>query len=535
MSNKNILQIKMKKAIKECSEIIKNGDENDKEKCKAKTLIFFETALKEQNITLFSTEEIDKYANDYNSAFWEDVEVETMEKLFEMGGAKSSDGDKKKNEDILEDLKKNIDENNERKKKEGKKNQVSGVAFRHSLSSSKKMVNSGKRNKKIKKMGWLFPFYAFIMEDEYVTDQIEIDKLKKYKLLFIALLILGENKNEKNKCMTDALLSIAKSNIEELINQPTDWIEEFEKLIEQDAADILNYLHDEKNQLNYEKAYDQISLFCGNLNKIETEVRIKNNYYCGLQKIIDYKKWFKDKLNDIDKFTESKQNEMQDKIIRCLDMMKKDNKKWRGEKIKSPNYQYLIDIVHYSEEKNIIFNKALFLKSLDDLTDWVLYEQWLNAAKNGEDNIVAGRIDYRFYSGIALREEGNSIFAQKNMPDLATRSNFIDNDFWRNADLFKTELVEMLSKPMEKCMAKDKEKYREYLKNDDFERYNEVYERLFHSNERIMENRGKLYRFVNTVYGEAKNGLSSFCEEDDIDDDEYDRCCESLGMPFERE
>jgi hypothetical protein len=175
--------------------------------------------------------------------------------------------------------------------------------------------------------------------------------------------------------------------------------------------------------------------------------------------------------------------------------------KWKGEKVSSTDLQYLKAAIEYAKAEKIVFNKSLLVKAIDDLTNWVLYEQYVSYAKKNHpkgEKYGAGRIDYYKYSGIALREISNET-VKYGATGIAVAPDRLNNYFWTIVEMLKNELIDKYKS----IQSGERVKY-----GDHFKYHLAVYERLFRKKQTDLGTKKMLCDFLIELYGWKQIGES---------------------------
>lgn len=137
----------------------------------------------------------------------------------------------------------------------------------------------------------------------------------------------------------------------------------------------------------------------------------------------------------------------------CIEILcNNSNETWRKQKIFSADLEYLKGIVKYASEHGITYSRALLLKCLDELTDWVTYSQYVDSMGPDGHKDRAGRTDFVMYTGVALRQvsietAGGSNDTEDNLydiGDLVFDTDELNGGFWHYAEVLKNELAERL-------------------------------------------------------------------------------------------
>ena len=470
----------MEKVIELCEKAVKRqGKKVSIDLLQGYTLEFFQKAFEVQILLpqeIFNSEEnIQKY----NDALWEDIEVDLLQRQIEGYNMPTSSSEREKYITNIRNLKAEIEENNQRKTARNSDKSKKNLAFRYWVGDRTQdyaVISDTRKDVPKDSLGWaLFPYYAFIWEDGYVPNEIGIERVKYFKPVYILSMFLGESSNTRGHCMFQAFITQVNHNYRRFTGKSrserresnaqiakrkdkaaTEWVTEFVSSIEKLHATVsvkIAEMKKSKKPLSEEvivlireicEAYMDFSHH--RIGEMLNEIEAINHDRNGQMEIDECGQWFQKNAGKMKADMEQCINH----IWNCIELLSNNsNEAWRNQKVFSADIEYLKGIIKYASENDVAYSKALFVRCLDDLTDWVLYSQYLDSCKHGKlkgkTEIKSGRTDFVMYSGLELRQVSietiDTAYVTKNNPFDVNRLN---GDFWHYAQILKNRLTDML-------------------------------------------------------------------------------------------
>lgn len=197
-------------------------------------------------------------------------------------------------------------------------------------------------------------------------------------------------------------------------------------------------------------------------------------------------------------------------IWNCIEILcNNSNEAWRNQKVFSADLEYLKGIVKYASEHGIIYSRALLIKCLDELTDWVMYSQYVDSMELDGPKGGIERTDFVMYSGLALRQAsietvGNSHDTEDNLydiGDIAFDTDKLNGNFWHYAEVLKNELAEKLPvKSLKSDSSFSPNAVFEDRLESKFKYHDRIFSRLLEGDAQELGDKNKLCAFFESVY-----------------------------------
>ncbi len=481
------LCMSMEKVIEHCEKTIKRqGKKVSMEELHSYTKEFMEKAFEIQSLLPQEVFNTDENIRKYNDALWEDIEVAAMARQIARHKRMTSATDKENYRICIGDIKAAIEKENKKRLENHHSKAKKNLAFRYWVGGrAQDFTDVDDSRKKLceSALGWaLYPYFAFIWEDGYVPNEIGLDNVKWYKPAYILSLFLGESINTRGRCMFQAFISQVnysygrftdrkrseRRESEERIGEKREasiksWYKEIEDnvdLVHEEAVSRIARLKECKEPLSdygiseIRGIYEAYRDFSD--NRLGSMLGKAEEIFSGWEE--------QRRIDESGKWLQKNGNKMKPDMMLCIRhiwncieiLHNNSNEAWRNQRVCSADLEYLKGIVKYASEHGILYSRALLLKCLDELTDWVMYSQYVDSmkpeeAKDGTGSRI-GRTDFVMYSGIALRQVsietvGNSHDTENNLydiGDLVFDTDELNGNFWHCAEILKNGIAEML-------------------------------------------------------------------------------------------
>lgn len=197
-------------------------------------------------------------------------------------------------------------------------------------------------------------------------------------------------------------------------------------------------------------------------------------------------------------------------IWNCIEILRNNsNEAWRNQRVCSADLEYLKGIVKYASNHGILYSRALLVKCLDELTDWVMYWQYVDSMEPGKAKDRTGRTDFVMYSGIALRQvsietAGNFQDMEDNLydiGDIAFDTDQLNGSFWHYAEILKNRMAEMLPvKSLKSDSSFSPNAVFEDRLASKFKFHDRIFSQLLEGDAQELGNKNTLCAFFESVY-----------------------------------
>jgi len=526
----------MDSVIEKCKKAVeKQGKKVSMDELKGYTREFIEKAFELQIMISQKTLNTEENIRKYNDALWEDIEVIVMQRQIEKYNMPTSSAERGKYITNIGDLKEKIDKENKRKTAGNSSRSKKYLAFRYWVGDrgQDSAAVSGRREKLSKEaVGWaLYPYFAFIWEDGYISNEIGIENVKYFKAAYILSMFLGESSNTRGHCMFQAFISQVNHNYrrfteknrserrergEQIEEKREEALEEWFVKFEESSKELFNATVSKLAEIKKDRERLSLETGVGEINELYLDF---SHNQLGvmleeLEVIFDLEDAQKH-IDDSGKWLLQNGARMETEIELCVHhiwncikvLADNSNDTWKRQSVFSPDLEYLKGIVKYVSECGITYSKALLVKCLDDLTDWVLYKQYLEscelAAGMGENKtaVRAGRTDFIMYSGLALRQVSIETIDSRCVTENQLDADRLNRDFWYYAQILKDQMIDML--PVRK-LASDKafspkEAFKRKLESG-FKYHDRIYSNILEGDNQEFGDKGSLCAFFESVY-----------------------------------
>lgn len=538
------LCMSMENVIEYCEKTIKRQGKNvSMEELHSYTAEFIEKAFEIQSLLPQEVINTDENIRKYNEALWEDIEVAAMVRQIGCYKRMTSATDKENYCTCIGDIKAAIEKENKKRLGNNHARAKKNLAFRYWVGDKAQDFKTvGDCRKKLceSALGWaLYPYFAFIWEDGYVPNEIGADHVKWYKPAYILSLFLGESSNTRGHCMFQAFISQVNYSYGRFTDRNRSERRESEEQIDekrevaikswyQEIADNVDLVHDEAvsriarlKECKEPLSDDGISEIRG----IYEAYRDFSDNRLGsmLEKAAEiFSEWEEQRrIDESGKWLQKNGDKMKPDMMlcirhiwNCIEILRNNsNEAWRNQRVCSADLEYLKGIVKYASEHGILYSRALLMKCLDELTDWVMYLQYVDSmkseeAKDGTGSRI-GRTDFAMYSGIALRQVSvetvsNSRDADDNLydiGDIAFDTDQLNGSFWHYAAILKNRMAEMLPvKSLKSDSSFSPNAVFEDRLASKFQYHDRIFSRLLEEDAQELGNKNTLCAFFESVY-----------------------------------
>lgn len=538
------LCMSMEKVIEHCEKTIKRqGKKVSMEELHSYTEEFMEKAFEIQSLLPQEVLNTDENIRKYNEALWEDIEVAAMVRQIGCYKRMISATDKENYCTCIGDIKAAIEKENQKRLGNNHARAKKNLAFRYWVGDKAQDFKTvGDCRKKLceSALGWaLYPYFAFIWEDGYVPNEIGADHVKWYKPAYILSLFLGESSNTRGHCMFQAFISQVNYSYGRFTDRNRSERRESEEQIDekreaaikswyQEIADNVDLVHEEAvsriarlKECKEPLSDDGISEIRGiyeayrdfSDNRLGSMLEKAEEIFSGWEE--------QKRIDESGKWLQKNGDRMESDIMPCIRhiwncieiLCNTSTEAWRNQRVCSADLEYLKRIIKYASEHGIIYSRALLLKCLDDLTDWVMYWQYLDSmkpeeAKGGTANRI-GRTDFVMYSGLALRQAsidtvGNAHDTEDNLydiGDLVFDTDELNGNFWYYAEILKNEIAERLPvKSLKSDSSFSPNAVFEDRLASGFKYHDRIFSRLLEGNAQELGDKSALCDFFESAY-----------------------------------
>lgn len=521
----------MESVVEKCKKAVaKQGKKVNMDGLKGYTREFIEKAFELQILIPQQTLNTEENIRKYNDALWEDIEVIVMLKQIEKHNMPTSYAERERYIANIENLKEEIERENQRKTAGNSSKSKKHLAFRYWVGDKGQdfATVSSKREMLAKEaVGWaLYPYYAFIWGDGYIPNDIGIEHVKCFKAAYIVSMFLGESR--KGHCIFQAFISQVNYNYrrfteknrserresgeqmeekrEEALMEWFERLEESSKELWNETDSKIAEMKKDRGKLPLETGVEEISKlylrFTHNqIGDMLKELELIFDLEDGQKEIDDSGKWLLKNGTQM----ENEALLFVHHIWNCVKILfDNSNDTWKRQSVFSPDLEYLKEIVKYAPEYGIAYSKALLVKCLDDLTDWVLYKQYLESCgtEGMGKNKTAGRTDFIMYSGLALRQASIETIDNRCVTENPLDVDRLNRDFWYYAQILKDEIIDML--PVRKLDSDKAFSPNEAFKRKlefGFKYHDRIYSNILEGNNQEFGDKGSLCAFFENVYG----------------------------------
>lgn len=525
----------MESVIGKCKKTVdKRGKKVSMDELKSYTREFIVKAFEVQIMIPQKTLNTEENIRKYNDALWEDIEVIVMRRQIAKYNMPTSSAEREKYVTNIGDMKEEIEKENQRKKASNSIRSKKQLAFRYWVGDKGQdsaAISGGREKLSKEAVGWaLYPYYAFIWEDGYIPNEIGIEYVNCFKVAYILSMFLGESGNTRGHCMFQAFISQVNHNYrrfteknrserrqsgKQIEARREEAIEEWLAKFEQSSKELWNETDSKIAEMKTDR--ERLSLETGVGEIGELYLDFSHNRIGDMLKELEMIFGLEDgqkQIDDSGKWLLQNGNRMETEIMPCVHhiwnciKILSDNSSdtWKRQNVFSPDLEYLKGIVKYASECRITYSKALLVKCLDDLTDWVLYKQYLKSRESEEMGtnrtaVRVGRTDFIMYSGLALRQASIETIDNGCVTENQLDADRLNRDFWHYAQILKDEIIDML--PVRKL---DSDKA--FSPNETFKRkleagfkyHDRIYSNILEGDNQEFGDKGSLCAFFENVY-----------------------------------
>lgn len=534
------LCMSMENVIEHCEKAIKRQRKKVcMEELHSYTAEFIEKAFEIQSLFPQEVLNTDENIQKYNEALWEDIEVAVMVRQIERYKRMTSAAEKENYRTCVGDIKAAIEKENQKRLENNNSRAKKNLAFRYWVGDKAqdfKTVDDSRKKLCESALGWaLYPYFVFIWGDGYVPNEIGTDHVKWYKPAYILSLFLGESSNTRGHCMFQAFISQINYSYGRFTDRRRSERRESEERTREkretaiknwyeELADNIDLVHDEAVSRIVRLKECKEPLSDNGISEIrgiyETFQDFFNNRLGSMLRKAEeiFSGWEEQRrIDESGKWLQRNGDKMKQDMMLCIRhiwncieiLCSNSNEAWRNQKVFSADLEYLKGIVKYASNHGILYSRALLVKCLDELTDWVMYWQYVDSMEPGKAKDRTGRTDFVMYSGIALRQvsietAGNFQDMEDNLydiGDIAFDTDQLNGSFWHYAEILKNRMAEMLPvKSLKSDSSFSPNAVFEDGLESKFKFHDRIFSQLLEGDAQELGNKNTLCAFFESVY-----------------------------------